>query len=174
MPPDNDMLPSPPPPSIRPPLSGGRVFLYFLGFFLAIILVNAVYVFLATSSNPGTVTEDAYEKGLAYNKVIEKAQAQDTLGWRHTLTIRIDENKKYRVALRMRNHKNGFLTHAGAVVRFFRPVEGGEDFDVTLQETRPGTYLALTEFPESGIWDAYIAVRRGDDIYRAHDRVVVH
>lgn len=160
-----------PEPVVPKPFTGKKVLTYFLAFFLVFATVDIIFVYLATSSNPGTVTDEAYEKGLAYNKIIEEAQAQNKLGWKHHLNIKMDIDNKRRVVLRMRKANHGFLSYAGAAIRFFRPVEKGVDFDVTLKETRPGTYLALVEFPEPGIWDAYIAVRKGDNIYRAHERL---
>lgn len=161
-------------PEPKPPLTGRKVFFYFLAFFLVFGTVDAFFVYFATSTNTGVVTDKAYEKGLAYNKVIEQAQAQHTLGWTHILSIKLDLDNKRRVVLRMRDKNNKPLTGGGAIIRFFRPVQDGIDFDVPLKERSPGTYIALAQFPMRGQWEAYIAVRVGDTTYRAQKRVILN
>ncbi len=156
-----------------PPLSGKKVLYLFLGFFGFILIVNGLFIVAASLSNPGTVTDEAYEKGLAYNKVVDEAAAQQNLRWSHKLTVRMDVDKKQRVALRMKHNGYQLLTGGSAIIRFYHPVGKGIDFDVELKETRPGSYLALAEFPAKGLWDAYIAVRKGKDVYRARERLLI-
>lgn len=55
---------------------------YFVLFFVVIGAVNAVMVTLAVRTHTGTVTDHPYEKGLAYNKVVDAANAQEKLGWK--------------------------------------------------------------------------------------------
>lgn len=160
-------------PPVAPPRTGRKVFLLFAAFFLVLLVVNGAFVLVAVLTNPGTVTDEAYEKGLAYNKVIDEAQSQQRLGWSHRLTIRMEPDGKQRIALRMSDARKQTLDRAGALIRFYRPVENGIDFDVHLKETRAGTYIALASFPEPGAWDAYIAVRKGNEIYRARERVII-
>ncbi len=136
-------------------------------------MVNAIFVYLSTSSQPGVVTEQAYEKGLAYNETIANSEAQARLGWSHDFNTRLDMGNSFRVALRLKDKYGEPLARAGAGVRFIRPAAEGMDFDIVLKETRPGTYLSLVEFPELGLWDVYIAVGKGDDVYRAYERVVL-
>lgn len=140
---------------------------------MGIVFINGIFILVANLTNPGTVTDEAYEKGLAYNRVVEQAQAQHKLGWHHKLVVRLEAGGKQRVVLRLRTKDNDLLVQAGAMIRFYRPVKDGLDFDVPLKETRQGTYLALVPFPEPGIWDAYIAVRKGEEVYRAHERVII-
>jgi len=50
---------------------------YFVIFFLVLFIVDGIFVYLATSTHTGVVTENAYEKGLRYNEVIERARAAE-------------------------------------------------------------------------------------------------
>lgn len=170
------MQPESPPPELPPPspLTGKKVLFYFLAFFALFMSVNIIFMVTAERTHTGVVTEEAYQKGLEYNKVIEEANKQDRLGWTHRLVIRLDLDNKRRVALRLKDANKRVLSGAGVLVRFYRPVgKEGITLDITLQEKRPGTYLALVTFPEHGKWDAYIGVRKGEDVYRAHDLVNV-
>lgn len=168
------MQPEAPPPELPPPplLTGKKVLVYFLAFFALFMSVNIIFMITAERTHTGVVTEEAYQKGLEYNKVIEEANKQDALGWTHRLVVRLDLEDKRRVTLRLKDAKKHKLTGAGVLVRFYRPVgKEGLTLDVTLQEKNPGTYVALVTFPERGKWDAYIGVRKGDAVYRAHDQV---
>lgn len=53
---------------------GLRVLLWFVGFFLVCCSVNAVFVFKALNTHPGTVVENPYQEGLHYNDLLEKAK----------------------------------------------------------------------------------------------------
>lgn len=57
-----------------PPKDGKRVFLAFLAFFVVFASVDAFFVYKAISTLPGVVSENAYEIGLNYNKIIAEAK----------------------------------------------------------------------------------------------------
>ena len=53
--------------------------MYFVAFFAVIALLDGIFVYTAISTQTGVVTEQPYEKGLAYNEVLEKAKTQPEL-----------------------------------------------------------------------------------------------
>lgn len=57
-----------------PPKDGRRVLLAFLSFFVVFASVDAFFVYKAISTLPGVVSENAYEIGLHYNKIIAEAE----------------------------------------------------------------------------------------------------
>jgi nitrogen fixation protein FixH len=52
------------------------------GFFLTVAAVNAVMITFAVKTFGGVETENAYKAGLAFNRSIAKAEAQDARHWR--------------------------------------------------------------------------------------------
>ena len=60
--------------TIKPPKDGKRVLLAFLLFFVVFASVDAFFVYKAISTLPGVVSENAYEIGLHYNKIIAEAE----------------------------------------------------------------------------------------------------
>ena len=50
--------------------------------FVVVIAVNGALTWFAVHSDPGLVTEHAFEAGKAYNRVIDAAATQDALGWK--------------------------------------------------------------------------------------------
>lgn len=53
---------------------GRNVFLAFIAFFVIFASVDAFFVYKAISTLPGVVSENAYEIGLNYNKIIAEAK----------------------------------------------------------------------------------------------------
>ena len=60
--------------SIFNPHKGTWVLFSFVAFFGVIIAVNSVFITTALNSHSGVVTKQPYEKGLAYNQYLEKAE----------------------------------------------------------------------------------------------------
>lgn len=161
------------PPSIPSPIKKRR-FAVFLGGFVAFLLgLGGLFYLLNAITSPNVGSEAALAKGEAYDTAIEQAKSEATKGWGHTLNVRMDIHNQYRIVLRMRKSQYEVLANAGALIRFYQPSGEGLEFDVTLKETKPGIYMALETFPNHGSWTAYIAVRQGNDIYRARDRLLI-
>jgi len=51
--------------------------LYFVAFFVVIAIFDGIFVYLATSTHSGVVTENAYQKGLNYNQYIDAYNQQE-------------------------------------------------------------------------------------------------
>lgn len=60
-----------------PPKDGKRVLLAFIAFFIVFASVDAFFVYKAISTLPGVVSENAYEIGLNYNKIIAEAKKRE-------------------------------------------------------------------------------------------------
>ena len=54
--------------------------LYFVAFFVFIAIMDGIFVYLATTTHSGVVTENAYQKGLNYNQYITAYDQQEMLG----------------------------------------------------------------------------------------------
>jgi nitrogen fixation protein FixH len=58
----------------------------FVGGMLLVLVVNVGMVVSALTTFTGVTTGRAYDKGRAYNHVLEEAARQDALGWRATVS----------------------------------------------------------------------------------------
>ena len=56
-----------------------RIPLYFVMFFITLAILDSFFVYIALSTHNGVVTENAYEKGLNYNRTIEQAETAKKL-----------------------------------------------------------------------------------------------
>src|SRR3546814_11012615 len=57
------------------------------GCFGALILADLGFVVLAAMTDPGVRTENAYEKGLAHNLLLARAEQQAALGWTAAVAV---------------------------------------------------------------------------------------
>lgn len=139
--------------------AGRNVFLCFLAFFGTIALVDAAFVYTALRTNTGTVTDRAYEKGLAYNEVLQRAQSQPGLR----------ENSAYQDGTfrwTLADESGAPLSEADVTVRFFRPVKEGHDFSLPLAENGAGIYEVKPELPLKGLWTAQLEAKWDNKQYR--------
>lgn len=122
---------------------------YFVLFFAAIAIIDGTFVTLAIKTHTGMVTEHAYEKGLAYNEILDKAAAQ----------TQIDINQKAAfkdgvLSWNLSTKKGQNIKDAKVTARLFRPAQDGYDFDVLLENKENGLYEARPRFPLPGLWMA--------------------
>lgn len=131
----------------QPRKDGKFVLLCFLAFFGTVALLDGIFVYIAVSTQTGVVTEQAYEKGLAFNKELEEAHSQpamtegiefagDVLRW----TLKDAQGTPV----------HGAQVH-GEIVR---PVQDGYDFAITLTEAGSGIYETTLDLPLKGLWVA--------------------
>ncbi|MCC7305126.1 MAG: FixH family protein [Alphaproteobacteria bacterium] len=122
---------------------------YFVAFFAVIAVIDGVFVTIAVRTQTGMVTEQAYEKGLAYDKILDKATAQSRLDIKQRAEF-ADGVLSWSVA-----GENGMaFENIKVTAHFFRPVQDGYDFNIELKKARDGMYEGRPEFPLPGAWTA--------------------
>lgn len=146
--------------------TGKFIFICFLAFFGIVTLVNSTFIYMAIHTNSGVVTENAYEKGLAYNKVLEAARAQPAL--RNNLTYQSGK-LKWEVS----DEAGAPLKGGKAVAFLVRPIKDGSDFSLALTETAPGIYEGTPEFPVQGLWSARLDMQWNKEQYQTAQDFIV-
>lgn len=147
----------------------------FVAGMLLVVAVNGVLITLAVDTFPGLDTQDAYRKGLAYNRTLSEARDVEKRGWRADV----------RFAPRDRTAEAGDLlvSLAGAdglplrglavTAALIRPTQGGVDQHVVLEERGEGLYGAAVTLPLAGQWDAHLWARGGGDTWQTTRRIHV-
>ena len=148
---------------------------YFFGFFLILIAVLVPMCVVAFRTDSGIVTDNAYEKGLAYNKDIAAARALKDMGWQSdvslTPTQRPDE---VRVDFVLTNAAKQPIERATVKLWLVRPAQKGLDQKLDLKSgSEKGHYVADVKLPAHGLWEARISVSARDQIYQMTKRVTV-
>jgi len=143
-----------------------------LGFFVLMTGVDAVFIVLSSSSYPGTVTANPYQKGMGYNKVLQQARQQDDLGWKiHSKVINGAANKiSYELTIKDKN--NVPINDADITLQVVRPLDEKLDFSVQMQAIKNGLYKAAIVLPKSGQWELRCKIsQHGHDLYH-RERIV--
>ena len=123
----------------------------FVGGMLLVVAVNAVLVVASVTTFTGVTQGQAYDRGRAYNKVLEEAARQDALGWRGAITA---DHRMLRVAVTDREG----LPVAGRLDGVIRaPVEGVE-IPLALLAAAPGRWQAALDLPRAGQWEARLTL----------------
>ncbi|NBX65604.1 MAG: hypothetical protein EBQ96_01235 [Proteobacteria bacterium] len=140
----------------------------FVVFFLVIAAVDTVFVTMAVRTHTGVVTDQAYEKGLAYNKTLEDSAAQSALGWTGEVKLTRDL-----LTYDLRDQKGNAIEGATLKASIKRPVTQGYDLDIDLKSTGPGAYQAPLSLPLKGQWQVRIYAKVRDQEFQTNAFLLV-
>ncbi len=151
---------------IKKPMSGRFVALCFVLFFGVIVVVNMFFLYMALSTQPGVVTKNAYEKGLDYNELLDKARSQPNITQKVSY---IDGVLRWVLS----DEDGKALTNAAVIAKIIRPVQNGYDFDITLEHSGGGIYEVEMPLPLKGKWEARLSSKwNGKQYQTAHQFIV--
>lgn len=147
----------------------------FVGGFGVVLAVNGALAYFATTTFTGLQTENAYEKGLAYNKTLDQARAQDEMGW--TVDVKVEpvagQAHQSLVVVAYRDRQGRPLDGMAVTARMIRPTSKGHDRDAVLAEVTPGTYGTTVDLPLEGLWDMTLAAAGKEASHQIVRRIVV-
>tara|TARA_R110001592_G_scaffold29350_3_gene106507 strand:+ start:20670 stop:21131 length:462 start_codon:yes stop_codon:yes gene_type:complete len=145
---------------------GKQVLAYFVLFFGTIIIVNAVFIYIAVKSHTGVITENPYEKGLRYDQTISQAKAQQKMKDKVTF-----ENGTLRWTLKDKD--NSLVKDAYVTAKIIRPVQDGYDINITLNYNETGYYEAALNLPLKGLWQAHMKAQWNNTQYQTTENFQV-
>ena len=156
----------------RGPLTGRHVLIMLLAFFGIVFAANGAFVYFARASWTGVETEDAYRKGLSYNRAVTDAEAQHALGWKiAAFEVSMDAGRQV-MTVRLVDAGGAPLRGLDVAASLRRPTTDRLDRQVTLSEGEDGLYRAALDLPEPGQWDVEVVATRGHDRFRAVHRII--
>lgn len=136
---------------------------YFVLFFVGLALVDGIMVTLAVRTHTGTVTDHPYERGLAYNRVIEAEEKQEALGWNGTIGYVGGQ-----LHFTLRDQKGNAIIPETVKATITRPTQAGMDFTVEMKDGQ--TPVA---FPAKGLWEVRVDAVYNQLHYQQSKRIVV-
>jgi nitrogen fixation protein FixH len=145
-----------------------------LAMFLLVVLVNIGYLFLANRFNNSPVVENAFLKGLEYNKTIEIFDSYKKSGYELNFDIKPSPNisNTYNALITLEN-KEGELSGAEVEVIFLNKIKPQYNFYRTLQFLN-GNYIANNlYFPTIGSWDLKLLIKKDNIIIFQEDKQIV-
>lgn len=135
----------------------------FVAGFCVIIPVNLALVIFAFDSWSGLETEQAYERGLDFNRVLDASEAQAARGWQSAIEFSDDA-----LGVRLRDKDGVGIEGLRVWATFVRPTNEGFDQTVRLTELGGGQYGIDAKLPAAGNWDVRIRAEGvGDDWFSA-------
>lgn len=142
--------------------------LYFVAFFAVIFVVDGIFVYMATSTHRGVVTDRAYQKGVDYNHTVAAEKSQRLLGWQGQIKL---NDKALHFTLHDAN--DAPISDARVDVHLFRPTQAGMDRTIPLEAMGDGSYNTTLDLPLKGQWDARISATWKQQSYQIHKRIVL-
>ncbi|MFM8989606.1 MAG: FixH family protein [Alphaproteobacteria bacterium] len=139
-----------------------------------VVAVNAGMVAAAISTYSGLAHDNAFGRGLAYNRVLEAQERQDGLGWRVEVELGAPAGDDGARVLRLRlgDAAGAALEQARAPLELRRPVERVAPVVVALEARGPGEFEGRVVLARAGQFDARVVVQRGADRLDATRRIV--
>jgi nitrogen fixation protein FixH len=139
----------------------------FVLFVILYVSLDCFFVYLASSTYSGPYTSRAFQKGLDFDKINKESMALDDLGWQ--------VEAKYRSSTLMvvaKDKAGKDIKDAVVLVKVVRPVT--DKYDQVLELTyEDGKYLATYLFPQKGVWELRVKIKKDDIEYIKTFRVFV-
>lgn len=161
-----------PPRPERQGLTGRHVLFAMIAFFAVIGAVNAVMIYLAVHTMPGTTVKSAYESSQGFNRALDAIAAQDRLGWQvDVATTGLHSGAPLNVHIRDRNGEA--ISGLEVQVRVERPTDARLDRRLKLVEAGGGRYGAALPDLTAGQWTLIIEIYRGENRQFVSERRIV-
>lgn len=144
----------------------------FFAFFAVIFAVDGFFIYLSQKTWRGVVTEDAYQKGIDYNLVLDEERRQEELGWKMTVYFENKGQKNGDLVINFQDKDLKLITDAEIFIEFKRPTQSGHDFSQKIEFT-DGSYKTNVQFPLKGQWDFMIRAKRDDDMFQKTKRFIL-
>jgi nitrogen fixation protein FixH len=143
----------------------------FVAFFGVVLAANAAMIWIAFATWTGLETESAYQKGLAYNRTLAAARAQEALGWQVDLELVAAGGRLARLELILADRYGNLIQDARVTAAFVRPTQVGHDVELTAPHIYAGVYRAEAALPFAGVWELHLLAESGGDSYRMRRRI---
>lgn len=149
----------------------------FVGGMLVVIVVNGVLLLYAVGTFSGIETTDHYRKGLAYNRAIAAARAQEERGWQMNLSFSPDPQtgspQHGELVVGFTDREGQPLRNLIVEATLFRPTHEGFDQTVSLDHRGDGTYATSVMVPLAGQWEARVRARQDGNQFQKSRRIHV-
>ncbi|HUO92430.1 MAG TPA: FixH family protein [Rhizomicrobium sp.] len=154
-------------------LTGRGVLAWLSAFFLAIMAVNAYFVYAAVSTFRGEDEQKPYLQGVEYGQTLARRAEQKRLGWTATIGAERLPSGDVRVNIALRDSK-GAPAHDMALSGELRhPTDETRDHPLRLIELRTGQYVAEVAGVGPGAWDVVVTSSAKDTPFEASRRLWV-
>lgn len=154
-------------------LKGWHVLMITVAFFIVVFAVNIGMAVLAVKTFSGVQTEKPYENGLAFNKDIANAEAQNARHWTVTGELMRDASGLVTLKSLFKDDKSLAIGGLDVTTTLKAPMDAKRDHVIVLNDRGAGLYDGKVDVP-AGQWDLEIVARDKDEIvYRSVNRIIL-
>jgi len=154
------------------PLTGRSVLLMLLAFFGVMLAVNFYMARVAIATHPGLDHKNPYEAGVAYNREIDAARAQNALGWSVELA-RAKKGAATEVTAAVKDKAGQPVPGLEAALHFDHPSTSRLDKDVAAPAIGAGVYAGAADLTP-GHWQVEVEFKRGGEtVFRSKNSLNV-
>lgn len=144
---------------------------YIVAFFVVVVGVLSAFAWIAVTTEPGVVTQDAYQKGLHYDQTIAASDISAEIPWQASITARKQIDGVH-LEVVLKDDRQKPINYAVVESWWVRPVEGKQDQHWKMTEKGNGVYEATGPLPLDGAWDVRVTVAV-DDLQKQFIKPVV-
>jgi nitrogen fixation protein FixH len=131
----------------------------FVGCMLLVVAVNGALIYFAMQSWGGLVSNHAFERGVAYNRLIAEAAAEEALGWKADVAYQpAADGKAAALVVALRDADGRPMGDATIAIEAQRPLEAQAPLAIELRYAGNGRYAGPTDALRAGQWDIRLAV----------------
>lgn len=161
--------------SMSAPLTGTRILAMFVAFFGTVAAADAVLVTSALRTWSGLEDPSPYQASQRYNAELNRARAQDGLGWRLEATAARLPVAGAAILATLSDEEGRPLRGRVLQARLERPTDKRLDRCADLIEVSAGTYRAEASPVPPGQWDLVVEVMGEDGVaFRRRHRIVLN
>jgi nitrogen fixation protein FixH len=136
----------------------GRPVPYIIvGFFVTFVLLLLSFVYIAVRYPPSETTQEAYQKGLRYNQILEKSDRGRALGWQ--VAARLDQGV---LNYNLMDAQNVPINDAVVKAWFVHPGDSKLDRHFDLINDGSGHYSTKADVGVAH-WNIHITAARGEN-----------
>jgi nitrogen fixation protein FixH len=161
-------------PSRRPrELTGRKVLLWLVGFFVLVFAVNGVMVHAAISTFGGVDTQSSYQAGLVFEREVARAEAQQELHWRVEGKLKRAADGEAVLDISVRDAQGAPVTGLSADARLAHPADERLDHVIPIAGNGAGLFHGES-VAKPGQWELIVDFYRGKDrLFRSRSRVTL-
>ncbi len=133
-------------------ITGRHVLAGMVGFFLVIVVVNAIFITLAVRSFPGEQEEKSYLQGLRFNDTLKARAEQAAYGWTVEIEKAALSDDTARIELAFKNEAGEPIYDLEITGVISRPADDDYDQPVVFSHLNGGRYETAIDSMAAGAW----------------------
>jgi hypothetical protein len=131
------------------------------------VVLTLVMVYIATRDRSFAIEPDYYQKALHWDAFVQQQRDNVRLGW--TAAIDVDSHAdvfgQQKLTCRLTDKAGRPLEGAAIDLLAFAHARGSQRIAAVLPSQGQGIYQAMLRFPQKGLWEFRLVVRRGPDTW---------